>query len=431
MSNYLVKNGALIFLIQFLLYSASSHAQEYMYPVAAFSDDSIGFIHQATFEKIELYKWNYLTKAVEPSLPSRFCPAHITMLPDSLGFSFIDNGIIRIKFSHKRSPKSLEITEPIYNINGVFWEKENNLVHGYFSAQYQDHYALVRIDLDGHITHIIFSKTSDFLYPQKAGDNLLFIARSIENTCVHYNLCKIKFDSYCDSRELKITDQEQEHSEIKKTIHTEIGASQLSEQLSEITFLDFGTQPICFLVAEDQKKEEINAVGYVVAYVSHTESLVTFAYYQISQDSHDPSVAQEYPEQERMAQASSQDIWSKKKLFDFVLPTSFLFTQGPNQLYEHIAPLLPKKIGNSIYFSHTTHSDLVFSDPVKHQTERLENQPQNNSLIAPESNINIFSYNLATQDIEQVTHACDPGEHFFCPLKVGNELYYGGATHGQ
>jgi len=419
MSNYQTKNGVLIFTILFaillLCYSASMYAQQYMYPVAALSDNSIGFIHQSSCEKIELYTWDYLTQTVEPGLPSRFSPAHIALLPENMGFSFIDNGIIRVKFFHKRSPKSFEIAEPIYNINGVFWEKEDNLMFGYFSAQYQDHYALVRIDLDAHITHIIFSKTADFLYPQKVGANIFFIARSIEGSGMRYSLCKLKFDASRESEQEKITYQEYRDEEIKKNIHAEMRGEIGGQQLSDFVLLDFGTQPICFLAVEDPTEyqaltQEIGAqkvVMYVVAYISHTESHATFAYCQIIQE---------------------QNNWRKKKLFDFALPTSFLFTQGPNQLYEHIVPLLPKKIGDSIYFSH---ANPVYSGEKERPADHLEDLAKNNNLIAPESNINIFSYNITTQAIEQVTHACDPGEHYFCPRKHGDDLYYGGTVRAQ
>jgi hypothetical protein len=410
MSNYQAKNSALISLL--LLFTVSVHAQQYMYPVAVFSDSAIGFIHQVSHEKIELYTWDSITKTVEPSLPSRFCPAHIALLPGNMGFSFIDNGIIRIKFFHKRSPKSLEMTEPLYNINAVSWMQEachdscfsdnaHRDAYGYFSAQYHDSYALARVDLDARISHIIFSKTADFLYPQKSGTNLFFIARSTENTSVHYRLCKIKFDSNFDSRDQKITDQEPGCTDIKKTIHTEIG----ERELSDLVFLDFDTQPICFLTIDQELERQSLSL---VAYVSHTDSFATFSYYQITLDKN----------------------LDKKKLFDFALPTSFLFTQGPNQLYEHIVPLLPKKIGETIYFSHATsrsYPTCSDCDPA----EPLESLTQNRDLVIRDSNINIFSYNIATQAIEQVTHAREPGEHFFCPLKAGDSLCYGGTVRSQ
>ena len=168
------------------------YAQEFLYPVATFSADTVALIHQSASQALDLCVANVTTKSMSSGLYSRFTPTHVALLPDRSGFSFIDNGMIRVKFFHKRSPKTLELADSLYDISSMIWDDQLTV---YISAQYRNNYALFCIDSDGASRWGLTSQGADFLHQQKQGENLFFIQRSTVNKEINYAVSLFKFNN--------------------------------------------------------------------------------------------------------------------------------------------------------------------------------------------------------------------------------------------
>lgn len=352
-------------------------AHQYVYPIATLSDDHLLVMYQKSADSVELLLHNTKTKETEQILPSRFRPSLVVALPDNTGFSFIDNGgIIRIARLHKRSPRSLEFSDPFYDINSMIWDNLNTL---YISAKQHDRYKIFCFDIQGNNVKTIFCKNSDFLYPQKQGNNLFFINRSIDRSQVRYALSDVKFDGICNNAPKTINARNDGEFESSNAFqHGNIAHDALAAQSSladsdvEMVF-DFGNQPVAFLTMENENS------GFVVAHQSQLRSMsddnVPFSYVHVYRTS---------------------DGWRQQFLFNFSIPFNFLTMDGQNRLYEQIRPLLPKKIDDYIYYTHAANGVL-----------------------------NIFKYRLSDCTIGQVTFSQDKNLHYFCPLKVGNAIYCG------
>lgn len=367
-----------LYSIPFFL-SASLYGQEFIYPVATFSADTVALMHQSAINALDLCVANVTTKSMSSGLYSRFTPTHVALLPDGSGFSFIDNGMIRIKFFHKRSPKTLELADSLYGISSMIWEDQFNV---YISAQYRNNYALFCIDSDGASRWGLTSQGADFLHQQKQGENLFFIQRSTVNKEINYAVSLFKFNNNLQETTENINNNRFELTQ-KEQIFQYENYCQMGDVSQIKTVIDFGNQPIAFLAMEHSNS------GFVVSHPASIQLFkkgtdnksVVFSYYHISCHEHK---------------------WHKEKLFDFAIPLDFLAPEGKNKLHEYMFPLLPKKIDTFIYYSHSVDGAL-----------------------------NIFKYCLKTHQSFQVTYATQKNEHFFCPIKVGSAVYCGGSMSGE
>ena len=69
-------------------------------------------MHQTEAQETRLWSLNSVTNQYEQLLSSQYNPIGVQLLPDKSGFSFLDNGLIKVKNFLKRSPKTIEIYEP-------------------------------------------------------------------------------------------------------------------------------------------------------------------------------------------------------------------------------------------------------------------------------------------------------------------------------
>jgi hypothetical protein len=263
-------------------------ATEYIYPVASLSNGRILYIHQHTPTDIKLLAWNPENNHTEPVLWSIFNPAAVQMLPNNSGFSFIDNGRLRIKLFEKRSPKAIDFDEPLFGINSLQWINEHSCC---CSAQYNHNFALFELHDEGTLKVLAWQKGSDYLYPQKIDTQLFYIERCPTQNITHY---RIMHCTYPDSQDA-------------------------------IMVVDFDTIPIIFLTMISDKQ------GFVLEHtkkIDNDDQITPFSYYQIKKQG---------------------DVWYKNLLFSFFLPTDLLIS-ADRQLYESILPLLPRLIDNKIYF---------------------------------------------------------------------------------
>ncbi len=268
---------------------------EYTYPVASCDNGAIIFyIKQTSAISIEPFKWDTRTGAYESMLWSVFNPGNLQLLPDNTGFSFIDNGRFRIKQFHKRSPKTIDFDEPIFNIGNIHWIDEHSC---YCHAQYQNHFALFELHDDGSLCCLMQDTNKDCMYPQKIDNALFYIERSKMNN--HYCVMQTEYiqDAYSQGR----------------------------------IIIDFQDKPIIFL-------SMLSAVeGFIVEHQKNIEVADTTALFFYH---HLIKVGTE---------------WHKNELFSFAIPWTLLLDHN-ERLFESVLPLLPRMIDNNIYFADCTHN---------------------------------------------------------------------------
>lgn len=331
----------------FLFIITKIDSVEYIYPVASINNGATIFlVHQCSPDKIQLLQWNPHTNNSEQILWSLFNPAYFQLLPDNTGFSFIDNGRLRIKSFNKRSPKAIDFDEPIININSLAWIDIHSC---YCSAQQGNDYALFHLQDDGAINCIITDKNKDYLYPQKIDTHLFYIERdkiSMPNTVSYYIT-----HAFCP-------------------MHIALDVKKI---------IDFQERPIAFLHMISVEE------GFVIEYqkiVDTYNRTVIFFYYHIKKE---------------------DNIWQKKELFSFSIPTNLLVCGNRETLYESMLPLLPEIIDKKIYFV----------------------------TILPEDNyLRPHCYDLLTGVCTNLVASLSLQEniqgHCFVPKLYGNRLYSGG-----
>ncbi len=284
----------------------SLEAKEFLYPVGYHPEDhSVYVVYQKSSAHLELWEWDPETRYAHQLLLSRYSPAGFQLLPDLSGFSFVDNGVLKIKKFLKRSPRRIEFDGPISEVELVQWINSSAC---YSSAKYNDYYGIFQIDWEGCVVPILYQESVDFLYPQKIDDILFCIERSERG----YHICQA---SYCVSN---------------KASFSECMQKDKNGEPRQILFFE---EPVAFLKMISPVK------GFVLGYkdaLSKNDQNVSFDYYQLSFDSK----------------------WTKKLLFSFSIPTRFLLP-GSDRLYESMLPLLPYICNNEIYFVDSTGSSVL------------------------------------------------------------------------
>lgn len=292
-------------LFTILLFPIPCHSIQYFYPVAEL-DQRVYCVYQSSPEIIAMIVWDHEHKEMVPGLLSRYMPAGLQLLPDSSGYSFLDNGILRVKKFMKRSPKSLEFYAPIYDINVPEWIDTNT---GYFAAKVRDTYGVFQFDIDANVATLLLDPKKDFMYPQKIDSTLFYIERIKRGLGYQFRVLSIEYPTQVD---------------MKRDDEMVAFKSILSDQVATEIF-DFHNEPIAFLYMENA------STGYLVSYPAHIEEDAKFivcSYYQLNKE----------------------NGWNEQRLFDFVIPAHLLFRSSEDRLYESILPLLPHHLGNDVYF---------------------------------------------------------------------------------
>jgi hypothetical protein len=351
----------ILFLFMFIPFYIQSF--KYIYPVAVFNQDTLLVIKQKTINSIELGLWDKKTKQLDPVLWSLFNPASLRLLPDKSGFSFIDDGLLKIKFFNKRSPKTIPFDEPLYNISMVEWIDNN---YCYASAKKGNHFGIFQLSIQGDVDCIIKNQFSDCLYPQKVDDFLFYIERMNHS----YRIISIPYPKVI----AKDKDNENNNFDIKvqKIIDKQTRKEEKNVVVNKQLIVDFKRQPIAFLHMISANE------GFVLEYDSHIDTkddTILFSYLHLTKNNNN---------------------WSYTQLFSFALLTELLLGNSPERLYESILPLLPRHIANGIYY-------------VDAQQD---------------SNLNIFQYDLDLETIKQKTK--ETNKHCFAPLLINGQVVFGG-----
>jgi len=264
-------------------------AERFVYPVAALDDEAkeILVVYQKSLEEIELWIWNSITKRAVKGLLSTFIPAGVKLLPSGVGFSFIDEGRLRIKNFYKRSPKTIAIYQPISKITDINWISDDAF---YFSAQEGSSYNIFSSNTLGEVQRCTASQKIDYLYPCKLNNSVFCITR--EKGC-EFKIVKIKW-ALCDFDTEDIT------LELQDVLLTTLQSISYLHMLSEIE-------------------------GYYLDYSTIRSSIdrqnLEFACCKIYKN--------------------ETGIWQTESLFNFKVPSSYVIGKERDRLYESITPLLP------------------------------------------------------------------------------------------
>jgi len=283
-----------IFLL-FLLSFYKIDAEQFIYPVADFDQGHrLMLVYQKSLSDVELWMWDTQTHQAIKGLSSFITPANLRILPSGTGFSFIDQGYIKIKEFHRRSSKTLPIYEAIGLFSSMNWIDEHSF---YFVAREGEYFQIFQSDVDANIMRLT-NESADTLYPQKIDDQLFYIQRNDDGKT---SIIKQAWHP------LLMTDfnQEPEKEVIK------------SEKSKSLCFLQMiNDQEGFYLEAPTQK-------------IKKETDCYQFNCYNLK---------------------LHENNWINQKLFSFTIPAKYI--TGSNRLYESIEPFLPNyTCKDFIYFS--------------------------------------------------------------------------------
>ena len=333
----------LVVMITILLWMVPSSATEFLYPVASITDDHLLVMYQKNPNHIELWHWNPQTHQAQQALLSRFTPAGVRLLPSKKGYSFIDDGIIKIHYFHKRSPKTVECDAPLYNIEFLHWLDEKGC---YTHARYRDTFGIFEISSEGEVYPLVVHPDKDCMYPQIVGETIYYIER-------HKGICSLKKHHY-----MKVEGQEF----VDRLARYEYMAENVIEGLkTPYVFLFMPNETCAFMLSHPPT-------------VSKKDQSILFSYHCVTHFDEGAKI---------------------EKLFDFTLPSSFIFSGSSGRLYEALLPFIPRHNNDQILYS------------------SLDNEK-----------LGIFVY--SQQDKKIYPLRIEPHEYFFAPLIGPNTIYLGG-----
>lgn len=285
----LLKKVVMIIFSFLMVKTCDIFAEEFIYPVALIDEKNILIVHQQSLDEIGLFLWNIETKVAKKELSSMFLPSFIKVLPSKQGFSFIDRGRIRIKMFHKRTPKTVEIVEPIGSIVSMHWINDNQF---YCVAQHLQKYKVFLYDVSKNEQKLYFLTDLDevdYIYPFKIEDTLFCIFKNNDQI---YSVSSQDWrpTSYELTRDLSI----------KETIFT-------------------SPEPLCFL--HMKSKQEGYFLKCNLFDTPQDADCLSFSCYRCIKKEQEP--------------------WCVCRLFTFKLPKNNITGISAQRAYESIYPFLP------------------------------------------------------------------------------------------
>ena len=309
----------LLFLLSTPLYISS---EQFIYPVSSIDHEGkeILVVYQKSLDDIELWIWDTTTQRAIKGLLSAYIPAGIKMLPSGVGFSFIDEGRLRVKNFYKRLPKTIAIYEPISKITDIYWISDDAF---YFSAKEGNAYNIFSSNTLGEVQRCTSGQDFDYVYPSKIGRTVFCIERQKD---LHiFKIVKILW-------ELCAYDSKSLLPQIKETLLT-------------------NSQPISYLHMISD--EEGFYLDYSSVNFQSINGLLLFTCCRIFKD-------------------SNQD-WQTESLFEFKIPASYVIGKEESRLYESIQPLLPQYTDHQcVYFIDADNEGALELKKYNIQTKDIE-----------------------------------------------------------
>ena len=337
--------------------------EQIVYPIA-FAGDKIYTIYQKENNQKEIWTLDLKQNQATQCLFSNYAPSAVKLLPNNSGFSFIQDGQLRVKYFHKRSPKTIAFNLSLKDFHLVEWLDVRQC---YFSAR-RLHKNLIMIGEINHAeVHVIMEDSyGDAFYPQKVDDNLYYVRKVNGRNSV----IKTKFlNPFVSEDEQVVLD--------------------FLPDDDDMLLLDAGSYKIAGFKMVDQ-----NCGYFVVLNSAPTDEFIKFSYHKICYNQNraipDPVLAKN---------------WHKKHLFDFVLKKNILIDKS-NQLEQIVEIFWPEHCLALHNESNIISENIFFTSTASNGT------------------MNIFKYDHLTGQVIQITDA-SKDEHALRPILVGNKIYYG------
>lgn len=289
---------------------------EFLYPVAQIDESTVLVVYQKSFDQLELWITNNETKISFKEISSSFFPSFVKLLPSKKSFSFIDRGRIKIKPFDRRTPRSIDIYEPISAISNMHWIDDGQF---YFTAKHEGKFGIFLCEIVDKIVKISclsnLNTTFDYLYPQKINDDLFCIIKDESN---NHSICKLPWAPKNFKTELHAVMQ-------SRALQGESNSGFLQINSHEI-IIPSQSNPFCFLHMQSHN------LGFVIEFKKQDQDslLFDFACHRL--------------------ELQPDQLWNLKKLFDFQLPKNLLIGSKFEKIFESIYPFLPLYGKKFIYF---------------------------------------------------------------------------------
>jgi len=285
-----------IFLMACFIFQ-NNYSEQFVYPVGDFDDkNQIMLLYQKSVDDIELWIWNSHNHTAVKGLSSFLTPANLRMLPSGKGFSFIDQGYIKIKEFSKRSARTLPIYEPIGLFSNMNWIDDETF---YFVARQGDYFQIFQGDVQANIQQLTY-ELADALYPQKIGSQLFYLQRDIDHNM---------------------------------SVITRPWNFESNESVNTIALQNLASQP-CFLKMINETQ------GFYIQAPTHKSDSI--------QDCYEFSCYYIFKQNDA--------IWLSDKLFTFTIPSKYII--GSDRLYESIEPFLPNYTRSGYVYYNSWDHDL-------------------------------------------------------------------------
>ena len=312
----------------------SLYAEQFIYPVAAIDNEGkeILVVYQKSLDDIELWIWDSATKCAMKGLLSAYVPAGIKMLPSGAGFSFVDEGRLRVKNFYKRLPKTIAMYQPISKITDIQWISDDAF---YFSAKEGNVYNIFSSNTIGEVQRCTSGKDSDYVYPSKIGRTIFCVERDKYSKLfriVNFTWLLCAYDEKSVSLESKKV--------MFETARPISYLHMISDQ--EGFYLDYSAINSCLL-----------------------EDLLIFSCCRIFKN--------------------SDQSWSTETMFEFKIPSFYVLGKESNRLYESIAPLLPDS--KFVYFIDTNFEGKL-------ELKKYDKQNKNVEIVlsSKRNDLSLFGY---------------------------------------
>lgn len=290
----------LIFLTFLQLFAVTN---QLIYPIASSDKNDksqLYTVYQKGFQERELWAIDLENQEAFKTILSSFLPTAVTLLPSRSGFSFIDRGRLRVKYFHKRSPRSVIFEDPLHDFTCVEWVNDKIC---FFSARRYNRHVIMLCNIDDRHLHVIEEDTiGDCLYPQKANNKLFCILQAGN----YYSIIKNDFLNPLS---------EDENSVIL-----------LNEDDDAREIVNFQNRPIAFLKMLSEQS------GYVVELLKRPENshdTFKFAYHSFNK---------------------TNNSWFVEKLFDFAIRQDIILADS-NHLNEALHPFMPQHCNTKIFYT--------------------------------------------------------------------------------
>lgn len=357
MKEFIVKNK--IYVLWLFCFTHFGYGQEYVYPVATLDDETIFIMHQKSSDCLELWSWNIKTQLAFKELSSLYIPAQVTLLPSKKAYSFLDRGSLRIKSFEKRSPKTIEINEPIQDLQTITWIDDQTF---YCTARYKKMYKPFMYDIDQSQSLQALAPMNDsvhYLFPNKINDQLFCIT----------------------------LDQDQKYQLVQLSWNPQPLLQQNSENQPKVLATLSEINPSCFL-------HMVSATQGFLLTMQKSE-LYSFSCCEITIEN---------------------DAATLRTLFTFSIPGHLILGNGSQRLYESLYPFLPRYTQDYIYFTHYNEHNRCFVYQYNRHDQTTQSIPLQDSLLR--ENQQVFSPLIHSQGV-LVGYSCESSDYiFYDPIAV-------------